>query len=151
MPAGRPKAREILLRVLYESEQSGEDPRDVLELALGRFRLTEDGRDYLVRIFDTQVERSAEIDERIVARLQNWRLERLSGVARAVLRLGAAELLAAPETDVPVVIDEALRLAERYGEESARSFVNGVLDALARDFRGESGGPARDEPRKGRA
>ena len=61
----------------------------------------------------------------------NWRLERLGAVERSILRLGAAELRLG-ETPPRVVVQEGVRLAERFaGQDSAR-FVNGVLDALAR-------------------
>jgi N utilization substance protein B len=61
----------------------------------------------------------------------NWRLERLGAIERSVLRLGAAELLRG-EAPPRVVIQEAVRLAERYGSEQSARFVNGVLDAVAR-------------------
>ncbi|HEV2179668.1 MAG TPA: transcription antitermination factor NusB [Gemmatimonadaceae bacterium] len=61
----------------------------------------------------------------------NWRLDRLGAVERSILRLGAAELRLGA-TPPRVVMQECVRLAERFaGEDSAR-FVNGVLDALAR-------------------
>lgn len=61
----------------------------------------------------------------------NWRLERLGAIERCVLRLGAAEL-AQGRTPPKVVIQECVRLAERYGTARAAAFVNGVLDAHAR-------------------
>jgi N utilization substance protein B len=61
----------------------------------------------------------------------NWRLERLGVIDRSVLRLAAAELHRG-ETPPRVVIREAIRLAERYGNPESARFVNGVLDALAR-------------------
>ena len=61
----------------------------------------------------------------------NWRLERLGAIDRSVLRLAAAEL-SRGETPPRVVIREAIRLAERYGNRDSARFVNGVLDALAR-------------------
>jgi N utilization substance protein B len=61
----------------------------------------------------------------------NWRLERLGAIERSVLRLCAAELLQG-ETPPRVVIQEGVRLAERYAREQSARFVNGVLDALAR-------------------
>ena len=61
----------------------------------------------------------------------NWRLERLGVIERSVLRLAAAELHRG-ETPPRVVIREAIRLAERYGNPDSARFVNGVLDALAR-------------------
>ncbi|MEX2182264.1 MAG: transcription antitermination factor NusB [Gemmatimonadaceae bacterium] len=61
----------------------------------------------------------------------NWRLERLGNVERCVLRLGAAELMQGA-TPPRVVIQEYVRLAERFGSGPSARFVNGVLDALAR-------------------
>ena len=61
----------------------------------------------------------------------NWRLERLGAIERSVLRLAAAELHRA-ETPPRVVIQEAVRLAERYGSAQSAKFVNGIVDALAR-------------------
>lgn len=61
----------------------------------------------------------------------NWRLERLGHIERCVLRLGAAELTQGG-TPPRVVIQECVRLAERFGSAQSARFVNGVLDALAR-------------------
>jgi N utilization substance protein B len=61
----------------------------------------------------------------------HWRIDRLGAIERCVLRIGAAEM-AQGVTPPKVVIQECVRLAERYGTEKAASFVNGVLDAHAR-------------------
>ncbi|HWL40045.1 MAG TPA: transcription antitermination factor NusB [Gemmatimonadaceae bacterium] len=73
----------------------------------------------------------AALDERLVEVTTNWRLERLGAIERSVLRLGAAELMTG-ETPPRVVIQEAVRLAERFGTSTSAKFVNGVLDAFAR-------------------
>lgn len=72
-----------------------------------------------------------EIDRELADVTTNWRLERVGVIERSVLRVAAAELRCG-ETPTRVVIQEALRLAERYGSEQSARFVNGVLDALAR-------------------
>ncbi|MGH7670275.1 MAG: transcription antitermination factor NusB [Gemmatimonadaceae bacterium] len=72
-----------------------------------------------------------EIDRELADVTTNWRLERVGVIERSVLRVAAAELRRG-ETPTRVVIQEALRLAERYGSEQSARFVNGVLDALAR-------------------
>ncbi len=74
---------------------------------------------------------SGKIDRELEAVTTNWRLERLGAIDRAVLRLAAAEL-AGGETPPKVVIQEAVRLAERYGSVQSARFVNGIVDALAR-------------------
>lgn len=73
----------------------------------------------------------AAIDADLAAVTTNWRLSRLSAIDRSVLRLAAAELRAG-ETPPRVVIQEAIRLAERFGTAESARFVNGVVDALAR-------------------
>ena len=54
----------------------------------------------------------------------------MATVDRNVLRLGAYELLFAPETPASVALDEAIELARRYGSADSPAFVNGVLDRL---------------------
>ncbi len=76
-------------------------------------------------------ERCATIDALLRDVTENWRLERLGAIERSVLRVAAAEL-AMEETPPKVVIQEAVRLTERFGSEASARFVNGVLDALAR-------------------
>jgi N utilization substance protein B len=77
------------------------------------------------------IKQGKEIDALLSDVTTNWRLERLGAIERTVLRLAAAEL-ARGETPPKVVIQEAVRLAERYGSAQSARFVNGVVDALAR-------------------
>jgi len=83
------------------------------------------------RLVGTIVERGPTLDAALAEVTANWRLERLGVIERSVLRLAAAEL-ARGETPVRVVLQEAVRLAERYGSTRSARFVNGVLDAYAR-------------------
>ena len=71
------------------------------------------------------------LDSRLADVTTNWRLERLGAIERSVLRIGAAELMTG-ETPPRVAIQEAVRLAERFGSSASAKFVNGVLDAFAR-------------------
>jgi N utilization substance protein B len=74
---------------------------------------------------------SERVDRELTETTTNWRLERLGAIERCVLRIGAAELIR-EETPPRVVIQEGVRLAERYAGPKSARFVNGVLDALAR-------------------
>ncbi|HUO52206.1 MAG TPA: transcription antitermination factor NusB [Gemmatimonadaceae bacterium] len=82
----------------------------------------------IVRLVDA---RGGEIDGALRDVTTNWRLERLGASERSVLRVAGAELLEGT-TPPKVVIQEAVRLAERFGSEPSARFVNGVVDALAR-------------------
>jgi len=72
-----------------------------------------------------------DLDDDLAEVTTNWRIERLGAIERCVLRLGAAELQQGV-TPPRVVLQEMVRLAERYGSAPSARFVNGVLDALAR-------------------
>jgi N utilization substance protein B len=132
---GRTRAREVVFRAIFEADATGEDPLEVLELSLGRFRFTPDGRAYALRLARSLGRRAGEVDAIVTKLLERWSIERLSSVVRAILRLAIAELLDIPESPSRVIIQEALRLADRYGEEDAGAFVNGVVDAAARQLR----------------
>jgi N utilization substance protein B len=72
--------------------------------------------------------RQAELDEALTKLSRNWRLERMAVVERNIIRLSLWELLYAPSVPVPVVINEAVELAKRFGTGEGASFVNGLLD-----------------------
>lgn len=132
---GRTRAREVVFRAVFEADLSRDDLLEVLELSLGRFRFTPDGRAFAVELARAVAVHRERTDSLLNDLLKNWALERVSTVARAILRVAIAELIAVPDTPVLVVLNESIRLANRYGEEGAGSFVNGLLDAAARRLR----------------
>ena len=73
-----------------------------------------------------------EFDRRIADAAEHWRLERVGVIERNILRLALAELDEA-STPSRVVIDEAVKLAHWFAGARAPAFVNGILDAVARE------------------
>lgn len=132
---GRPKARDLAMRVLYEADVTGDDAVELLEHSFGRFRFTQDGREHAAALVAHCARHHRKIDNAIRGHLENWDLERLGRIERAILRLATAELLFVRATPAQVVLDEALRLAHRYGDEGAAPFINGVLDPIAHQAR----------------
>jgi len=86
-------------------------------------------RAFANKLFEGAVKDTAAIDELIVKQAENWRLERLAVIDRAILRLAIYELRT---TDTPpkVILNEAVDLAKKFSSEEAGSFVNGILDAV---------------------
>jgi len=146
----RSTAREAALQLLYALEASGEPEGYVVTSFWRETPGDPEGRPYAERLFAGTQSRLSEIDERIRAASDNWRVERMSRVDRNVLRLGTYELL--ERTDVPraVIIDEAIELAKRYGSEGSGKFVNGVLERIATELgRTDTDGSAPDQPNEG--
>jgi len=96
-------------------------------------------------------ERRAELDEMVGSSLaEGWSLDRMDRVLRALLRAGAFELCARPETPARVAIAEYIGVANAFYEGREPGFVNGVLDRLARVLRPEemAGAGPLDQPPK---
>jgi len=128
----RSRAREVALQSLYRAEVSGAvDPRDRARFHRGRLQSGP-----LVAFADELVdgvrERQAELDALIDGRSENWRVSRMAATDRAVLRIAAFELFHT-DTPGPVVVDEAIELARRYGGEASPRFVAGILGGLLAD------------------
>ncbi|NIP83812.1 MAG: transcription antitermination factor NusB [Gemmatimonadetes bacterium] len=133
----RSKARAWALQVLYAWEARGDAPLDVvLEEFLARRRIAPARRPYLRRLIENVADELDTVDDALRAVVTNWRLDRLSVIDRNILRLGAVELLRFDDVPPRVSIQEALRLAERYGTDQSPRFVNGVLDALMKRLDG---------------
>jgi transcription antitermination protein NusB len=133
----RSRAREVALQLLFQHDHNKNVGRREIEQFVAD-RLHEDAlQQFCLGLYDGFLSRSSDIDERLALAAENWRLPRMAGVDRNILRLGAYELLYAAETPAAVVLDEAIQLARRYGSADSPAFVNGVLDRL-RQMNGQS-------------
>jgi transcription antitermination protein NusB len=130
----RSRAREVALQLLFQRDQNPSVERGVVErFAQDRLKDRELAT-FCLSLYDGVAAHVGEIDRRLTAAAENWRLPRMAVVDRNVLRLGAYELLYTPETPAAVAFDEAIELARRYGSADSSGFVNGVLDRLRRDL-----------------
>ncbi len=73
-----------------------------------------------------------DLDELITQFSHNWRVDRMGRIELTILRMGLFEMLYRKDIPTKVAINEALELSRQFGEQSARSFVNGILDATAK-------------------
>jgi N utilization substance protein B len=131
----RRKSRELAMQMLFQGDLGKQTPEQVGKT----FWLAREESDAEVRGFAEDLYRSAtvraeEIDELISKHLVKWRIERMPGVDRNVLRLAAAEMLGFKSTPFPIVINEALEIARRYSAPESVGFLNGVLDAMAKEL-----------------
>jgi len=129
----RHKAREFALQMLFQWEIGRQDPRRIEEGFWRMARAEKTTRALANELFESTVSGSAELDALVAAHAKNWRLERMSVIDRAILRLAACELRAG-KTPPKVVLDEAVELAKTFSSQEAASFVNGVLDAVLKSL-----------------
>ena len=134
-PGPRRRARELLLRVLYQSEVCGDAIEPTWRQVEAEERLPSETHAYAEELGTVLGARLPEVDAIVRRYLEHWSLERLGVTDRGVLRLATAELLSMRGTPARVVIDEAVEIARKYGRDESGDFVNGVLDRVARELR----------------
>ena len=137
--APRAASRQLALQALYAADlaavRGAELPAmsDVFAEVALNFDLPEGARAYAEELVSGVSAKREALDEHIAGCARNWRIERMAAVDRNVLRLATYELGCG---DVPasVIIDQAIELARRFGSDASPAFVNGVLDAVAREL-----------------
>ena len=124
----RSKARKRAVDVLFEADQRGVPALDVLA---ARVAAADPALNpYTVTMVNGVVEQRARLDELISTYAQGWSLERMPAVDRALLRLGAWEVLYSDEVPDAVAVDEAITLARSLSTDDSPTFVAGLLGRL---------------------
>ncbi len=154
--SSRRRGREVALQVLYALDVSlaksvagldasdpddkpmvlsASDVQDAFSAVESSFELPTGARGFAHELVTEVRAQLDSLDAPIREHSNNWRIERMAIVDRNILRLGAYELLHT-KTPLPIVHNEAVDLARRFGSDPSPAFVNGILDALATGVRG---------------
>jgi len=125
----RRKSRELALQALYQGEMAG--LLDFGEFST-HFQVSKKAIPYAMKLFGGVQEKKEEINQLISRYAENWRLERMSVIDRNILRLAVFELHYQDDVPVSVAINEAVEIAKRYSTDDSGSFINGILDTMAK-------------------
>lgn len=133
MSAGsRRKSRELAMQMLFQADLGKQSPDQVRATFWKSVDQTEpEVRGFAEDLFRSAIANQEQIDELIAANSRHWRLERMPGVDRNLLRMAVGEMLGFKSTPFPIVINEALEIARRYSAPESINFLNGILDAIA--------------------
>lgn len=141
----RREARQQAFVLVFEQSFSHDGMEQIIDTAEAVMGKPVD--EFAARLALGTEEKLPAIDEKIGGNSRGWKLERLSKVSLAVLRLAIYELLFEKEIPVGVTINEAIELAKRYGGEEDAPFVNGVLGTVAKECGAKQ--PKKDEKEAG--
>ncbi|HIQ83636.1 MAG TPA: transcription antitermination factor NusB [Candidatus Pullichristensenella stercorigallinarum] len=126
----RVTARTHAMKLIYEWEMGGEGGEETRLNLLGA-QPGEEEYAFMERMFQGVVENVAALDESIEKNARGWKLERISKVDLAILRLAAYEM-SLGKTNENIVISEAVEMARQYSGEKSPQFVHGVLGGISR-------------------
>jgi N utilization substance protein B len=141
--AARHRSRKRALQILFEWDMRGEP----IDRAIAHYYETlysEESEEppkpdkFMEELARGTAANVAEIDRKIEAKSEHWRLARMPVVDRNILRLAIYEL-SQGKVPAPVVIDEALELAKQFSSDESLAFINGVLDAVYRQTQAAGG------------
>jgi N utilization substance protein B len=125
----RRESRQVVLQLLFQSDSNPDSTaytaREMLEEELRH----SDAREFAWQLYTGTLSTRDEIDARIQAVADNWRVSRMAVTDRNVLRMGIYEMTRMG-TPAAVVLDECIEIAKAYGSEKSGEFVNGILDKL---------------------
>lgn len=126
--------------MLFQADMGEQSDEQVRKTFWSERQDLEDGvKGFADDLFRTGMERAEEIDTAIEKHAENWRMERMAAVDRNVLRTAVAEFMAYPKTPKPVIINEALEIARKFSTPESVTFINGVLDSVAKEMESKAG------------
>lgn len=125
----RTKGREYAMQMLFQWDISQQDFAKLESKFWKSAKAADQTRSFANALFEGAAKETAALDEIIAKHAENWRVERISAIDRAILRLAIHELRG---TDTPprVVLNEAIEMAKKFSSEESGPFVNGVLDSV---------------------
>ena len=129
----RSKARFLAVQAIYQWQMTKQDTNEIIDYLYSNIDKEKVDYDYfqiLVKGFLTEF---SMLDSYILPHIDRS-IDSIDPVERAILRLGAYELIVRIEIPFKVVINEAIEMAKVFGAEQGHKFINGALDKLAKDL-----------------
>lgn len=126
----RRQGRELALQSLYMAEFANYNTVSAALNFFEQFSAPKHAKDFSISLINTVYKNAIVIDEYLVSASQNWSIQRMSKVDRAILRIAICELFILSISPPVVIVNEAIEIAKSFGSEDSSMFVNGVLDRL---------------------
>ncbi|HEB9433785.1 TPA: transcription antitermination factor NusB [Campylobacter coli] len=128
--ATRHQVRQSVISLLYALEMN-EKNENFIDEFLNEKKIRNEQKNFTLSLYEGIIKNLDDIDKNLNSYLNENEIEKLGHIERAILRLGAYEILF---TDTPnaIVINEAIELAKELANDNSPKFINGVLDALVK-------------------
>ncbi|KIM02665.1 MAG: N utilization substance protein B [Sulfurovum sp. AS07-7] len=127
--ATRHQARSAVVGLLYAYDVGNDAINDFFDDILEEQKIRNKQRDFSRELFTGVINNLSAIDSEISKHLDSWNMNTIGKIEKAIMRLGAYEILIA-KTDKAIIINEAVELAKELADDRSPQFINGVLDSL---------------------
>jgi len=130
----RRKSRIGVIGALYAAAQVSEKNEKILKDAFKRDKYDKGSKDFIRSLFEASISHTSECDKLIEKQLKNWEFSRVALLDKLILRMSITEMLFIKEVPPKVAMSEAIEIAKEYSTDESSSFVNGILDAIYKQF-----------------
>ena len=130
MISARRKARELAMQTLFYLDMGAVEPEAAVAMFCQNFNPSPKFLPFYKTLVEGVILKKAEVDALIERYSSNWRISRMSGVDRNVLRVAVYEMLFCDDIPPKVSINEAIDVGKKYGTEESGAFINGILDSI---------------------
>lgn len=131
----RRQGRELALQMLFASTFWPDCQKESGLLVLDTVNDEEETKNYSKLIFLGILKNEREIEDIISKHLENWKMDRLFMVDKCIIQVAVFEMMFLKDAPPSVVIDQAVRLAKKFGGDESGRFVNGMLGAIFRNWK----------------
>jgi N utilization substance protein B len=133
-PSQRHKARYFAIQAIYQWQLAQQELPVLLEQFLEQELSKKMDKEYFSELVEKICSNTEEIDALLLPCLDR-KINEVSQVELAILRVGAGEIMHRIDVPAKVVINEGVELAKTFGGEGSHKYINGVLDQFARNQR----------------
>ncbi len=130
--ATRHQARAAVVGLLYAYDLGNVEISKFADEILEDKKIRNKQREFSYKLFLGTIENLDYIDKEIKKHLKGWDFNEIGKIEKAILRLGAFEILV-DKNDRAIVINEAIELAKELADDKSHQFINGILDAIGKE------------------
>ncbi len=129
----RKTARDLAFKLLYQADIQKEEGEVVFDIAKEEYEIDDKSKEYIGNILYGVEENAENINGIISEKSEGWKINRISKISLACLKLGIFEILYCEDIPDQVAANEAVSLAKLYEGEEAAKFVNGILSVVIKE------------------
>lgn len=128
----RALAREVAFKKIFEN-QFNQDNENLDNFFVNDKLEQEEDKQFASLIFSTYLENKEEIEKTINSNLVGYDPSRVYKIDRAIISTAVCEMKFLKQTPLAVIINEAVKMAKKYGTEKSYAFVNGILKTISKE------------------
>ena len=126
----RRRSRELAMQALFYMESQNNLSQEMLTRFCDNFHPAQKARPLFLTLVTGILDTRPEIDAIIQRYATNWRMSRMSGVDRNVMRIAVYEMLNCSDIPPKVSINEAIDVGKKFGTDESGAFINGIMDRI---------------------